>query len=53
MESEFRRGGGGRILVGETGLKVQLLPQNMVDIAALAGMGKTRKTSPTPSMAGI
>jgi HK97 family phage portal protein len=40
---KFRRGGAGRILVGETGLKVQLLSQSMGDIAAMAEMGKTKE----------
>jgi phage portal protein BeeE len=41
--SGARRGGAGRNLVGETGLKVQLLSQSMGDIAALADMGKTKE----------
>src|SRR5260370_26912258 len=42
---KFRRGGAGRILVGETGLKVQLLSQSMGDIAAMAEMSKTKEDS--------
>jgi HK97 family phage portal protein len=41
--SKFRRGGAGRILVAETGLKVQLLNQSTGDLAALAEMGKTKE----------
>lgn len=40
---KFRKGGAGRILVGETGLKVQLLTQSMGDVAAMAEMGKTKE----------
>jgi hypothetical protein len=40
---KFRRGGAGRILAGETGVKVQLLLQCVGDIAALAEMGNTKK----------
>jgi len=40
---KFRKGGAGRILVGETGLKVQLLSQSMGDVAAMAEMGKTKE----------
>jgi HK97 family phage portal protein len=40
---KFRRAGAGRMLVGETGLKVQLLSQSMGDIVALAEMGKTKE----------
>jgi HK97 family phage portal protein len=41
--AKFRRGGAGRILVGDTGLKVQLLNQSMGDLAALAEIGKTKE----------
>jgi HK97 family phage portal protein len=41
--SKLRRGGNGRVVVAETGLKVQLLQQSMGDLAALAEMGKTKE----------
>jgi HK97 family phage portal protein len=40
---KFRQAGNGRVLVAESGLKVQLLTQSMGDLAALAEMGKTRE----------
>ncbi len=40
---KFRRGGAGRVVVGETGLKVQLLNQSMGDLAALADMKATKE----------
>lgn len=47
LESEWnaklRRGGAGKVIVAETGLKVQLLQQSMGDLAALAEMGKTKE----------
>jgi HK97 family phage portal protein len=41
--SKFRRGGAGKIVVAETGLKVQLLNQSMGDAAALAEIGATKQ----------
>jgi HK97 family phage portal protein len=41
--SKFRRGGSGRVLVGETGLKVQVLAHSMGDLAALADMRATKE----------
>ena len=38
----LRRGGAGRVIIGETSLKVQLLQHSMGDIAALAEMSATR-----------
>jgi HK97 family phage portal protein len=40
---KFRRGGAGRVLVGESGLKVQLLSHSMGDLAALADMRATKE----------
>jgi HK97 family phage portal protein len=40
---KFRKGGAGRVLIGESGMKVQLLSQSMGDVAALAEMGKTKE----------
>jgi HK97 family phage portal protein len=39
----FRRGGSGRVVVAETGLKVQLLQQSLGDLAALADMKATKE----------
>jgi HK97 family phage portal protein len=41
--AKFRHGGAGRILVSESGLKVQLLNQSVGDVAALAEMGQTKE----------
>lgn len=41
--TKFRRGGAGRVVVAESGLKVQLLDQSMGDLAALAEQGKTKE----------
>ncbi len=41
--SKLRRGGTGKVIVAESGLKVQLLQQSMGDLAALADMGKTKE----------
>lgn len=41
--SKFRRGGSGRVLVGESGLKVQVLSHSMGDLAALADMRATKE----------
>lgn len=41
--SKFRQGGAGRVLVGESGLKVQVLSQSMGDLAALADMRATKE----------
>jgi hypothetical protein len=49
----MRRGGAGRILVGETGLKVQLINQSMGDIAAMAEMGKTKEESSPACAPGL
>ena len=40
---KFRRGGSGRVLVGESGLKVQVLSHSMGDLAALADMRATKE----------
>src|SRR5213078_2737884 len=40
---KFRHGGAGRVVVSETGLKVQLLSQSMGDLAALADMKATKE----------
>jgi HK97 family phage portal protein len=40
---KFRRGGAGRVLVAESGLKVQILVQSMGDLAALADMAATKE----------
>jgi HK97 family phage portal protein len=40
---KFRRGGAGRVVVAETGLKVQLLNQSLGDLAALADMKATKE----------
>jgi len=41
--SKMRRGGAGKVIVGESGLRVQLLNQSMGDVAALAEMGATKE----------
>lgn len=41
--SKFRTGGAGRIVVGESGLKVQLLNQSLGDIALLADVKMTKE----------
>jgi HK97 family phage portal protein len=41
--SKFRRGGTGKVVVGETGLKVQLLAHSMGDLAALADMSASKE----------
>ena len=41
--SKFRRGGAGKVLVSESGLKVQLLNQSLGDLAALAEMKVTKE----------
>jgi HK97 family phage portal protein len=41
--SKLRQGGAGKVIVAESGLKVQLLQQSMGDLAALAEMGKTKE----------
>jgi HK97 family phage portal protein len=40
---KFRRGGAGKVVVSDTGLKVQLLSQSMGDLAALADMKATKE----------
>jgi HK97 family phage portal protein len=40
---KFRKGGAGRVMIGESSMKVQLLSQSMGDVAALAEMGKTKE----------
>jgi HK97 family phage portal protein len=40
---KLRRGGAGKVIIAESGLKVQLLTQSMGDLAALAEMGKTKE----------
>src|SRR6184192_3192394 len=39
----FRRGGSGRVVVGENALRVQLLAHSMGDLAALADMKATKE----------
>jgi HK97 family phage portal protein len=41
--AKFRRGGNGRVVVAESGLKVQLLNQSLGDLAALAEQGATKE----------
>lgn len=41
--SKFRRGGAGKVLVAETGMKVQLLNQSLGDLAALADARVTKE----------
>jgi HK97 family phage portal protein len=41
--TKFRRGGSGRVVVGEAGLKVQLLNHSMGDLAALADQKATKE----------
>jgi HK97 family phage portal protein len=41
--NKFRRGGSGKVLVGESGLKVQVLSHSMGDLAALADMRATKE----------
>jgi HK97 family phage portal protein len=41
--SKFRRGGAGKVLVAESGLKVQLLNESLGDLAALAEMKVTKE----------
>src|SRR5207245_550502 len=40
---KFRKGGSGRVLVGESGMKVQVLAHSMGDLSALADMRATRE----------
>jgi HK97 family phage portal protein len=40
--AKFRRGGAGRVLVAESGLRVQLLQHSMGDLAALADLAATK-----------
>jgi HK97 family phage portal protein len=42
-KSMLRQGGAGKVVIAESGLKVQLLQQSMGDIAALAEMGQTKE----------
>ncbi len=41
--SRFRRGGGGKVVVAESALRVQLLDHSMGDLAALADMKATKE----------
>jgi HK97 family phage portal protein len=41
--SKFRQGGAGKVVVAESGLRVQLLTQSLGDLAALADMKVTRQ----------
>ena len=41
--AKFRRGGAGRALVAESGMRVSLLTHSMGDLAALAEYGKTKE----------
>jgi HK97 family phage portal protein len=43
INSKFRRGGTGKILVAESSLKVQLLSQSLGDLAALADLKATKE----------
>jgi HK97 family phage portal protein len=43
INQKLRRGGAGRILVAESGLKVQLLSQSLGDLAALADLKATKE----------
>jgi HK97 family phage portal protein len=43
INQKLRRGGAGRILVAESGLKVQLLTQSLGDLAALADLKATKE----------
>ena len=40
---KFRRGGSGQVVIGESGLKVQVLSHSMGDLAALADMKATKE----------
>lgn len=40
---KYRRGGAGRVLVAESGIKVDVLSHSMGDLAALAEYGKTKE----------
>jgi HK97 family phage portal protein len=40
---KFRKGGAGRVVIGESSMKIQLLSQSMGDVAQLAEMGKTKE----------
>jgi HK97 family phage portal protein len=40
---KFRRGGSGKVVIAETGLKVELLNQSMGDLAALADLKATKE----------
>ncbi|GIW79448.1 MAG: hypothetical protein KatS3mg105_1255 [Gemmatales bacterium] len=40
---KFRRGGAGRVLVAESGMRVQLLNHTIGDVAQLAEMGQTKE----------
>jgi HK97 family phage portal protein len=42
-QQRFRRGGSGKVVVAEQGMKVQLLQQSMGDLAALADMKATKE----------
>jgi HK97 family phage portal protein len=41
--AKFRRGGSGKVVVAESGLRVQILSHSMGDLAALADMAATRE----------
>jgi HK97 family phage portal protein len=41
--TKFRRGGSGRVVVAESGMKLQLLQQSLGDLAALADMKATKE----------
>jgi HK97 family phage portal protein len=41
--AKFRRGGSGKVLVGEAGMTVQVLSHSMGDLAALADMAATKE----------
>lgn len=41
--SKFRKGGAGKVVIADTGLKVQLLNQSLGDLAALADMRVTKE----------
>src|SRR5204863_8861701 len=55
---KFRKGGAGRVLVAETGLKVDVLTHSLGDLAALADLKATREEianachAPLPFLSG-
>jgi HK97 family phage portal protein len=43
INQRFRKGGGGRVMVAESGMKIALLQHSMGDLAALAEMGANKE----------